>query len=469
MSRRPTIHATADRGRRPAPRRSVAWAWPLLLTLCICAAGCATVKRARAIQNATRFPPGERTVTAAEVGLDTNSVLELTTALQIASVSHPLIAQASQNLVAASVQIREAEAAARPALSAGAGYRRGTANAAGTPASHSSDDSYSAALDLNLLLYDFGKTPARVRQARARRIAAAETLRAVHSDIVFGVRTAYLDLGKSQELLRVAEEALRQYQSHLTQVRAYAEVGRRIRYDVIKAEVDLGNAQLNLINASNAVVSARAGLNRSLGLAEDPPYRLGSIPDETVGGDETQLMAQARTCHPELRALLAQEQAASAALDEAIADLYPALNLQAEYGLAGDRLPLVWNWWGALRSAVSLFSGGQKMARIDASAAQLRAARAAVANREQQIYLDLRQAWNQWDTARQRLTLTDLIVREAQESLDLVAERYRLGQASAVEVTDAQVALTSARADQVKARFDCQAAIAQIKHAIGEQ
>jgi hypothetical protein len=47
--------------------------------------GCATIRRAREAQDAARIPPGERTVTAAEAGLSSNSVLTLDGALDIAS------------------------------------------------------------------------------------------------------------------------------------------------------------------------------------------------------------------------------------------------------------------------------------------------------------------------------------------------------------------------------------------------
>ena len=118
---------------------------------------------------------------------------------------------------------------------------------------------------------------------------------------------------------------------------------------------------------------------------------------------------------------------------------------------------------------MNLFSGHQQTWRIREAVAQLREARTRVTAREQQIYQDLQNALNQLDSAQQRLPLTDLLVKQAQESLDLVSERYKLGAASAVEVTDAQAALTSARGEQVKAKFDYQAAIAQIKHAAGEE
>ena len=435
---------------------------------CTLLAGCATVRRARVAQDASRAPAGERTVRAAEIGLSSNSVLTLDNALRIALSCQASVVQASQALVAASAQFGEARAAYWPASDASAGYQRGTVNSPGTKASSKSSGSYSGSLDLSLLIYDFGKTPAVVRQAYERRLAAEESLRSAQNDTIFGVRSAFYDLCKQQELLQVADDAVRQFQAHLEQARAFADVGRRTRYDVTKAEVDLGNAQLDRINARNAVTAARATLNRSLGLAERPQYAVGQPPADDIAGDADQFMVVARARHPRLRALKAQERAASAAVDAAIADLYPTLGLQGQYAESGSHLPLTWNWSAGLRSVFQVFTGWLQTGKIDEAAAQLRAARAQVADQEQQIYLDLSQALNTLDGARQRQTLTELILRQAKESLDLVNERYKVGQASAVEVTDAEVAVTSARANQVTARFDYLTAVAQIKHAIGD-
>src|SRR4030043_1175839 len=63
---------------------------------------------------------------------------------------------------------------------------------------------------------------------------------------------------------------------------------------------------------------------------------------------------------------------------------------------------------------------------------------------------------------------SDLVAQQAQENVDLVNERYKVGRASAVEVTDAQVALSQAQSDQGTARFDYLAAVAQVQRTIGE-
>jgi TolC family type I secretion outer membrane protein len=431
--------------------------------------GCATVRQAREAQSKAHVPPGERTVTAEEAGLNDNATLMLDRALELALTNHPAMTQARQNVLAAIAGVRQARSAFWPAVGGTVHYRQATANTEVAPMEATFDDSYGGALSLDFLLYDFGKTPAMVRQALAQQVAATEELRATRSTLVREVRVAYLDLCRAIELLQVKEEAERQFKLRLEQVTAFVEVGRRIRYDLTKAEVDLGNARLELINARNTLYAARATLNRRLGLAEETSYQVA--PEDLAPVHEVieELAAIARRQHPGIRALQAKENVASAAVDEAIADLYPSLRLQADYSLSGGGFPLVSNASGALRAAFSLFTGWLKTARIQRAAAQLRAARSQVADREQLIYLDLSLALSQLKTARQRFSLTELVLRQARESVELVASQYRLGKASAVELTDAQVSLYNAQAGHVNARFDCQTATAQIRYALGEE
>ena len=443
----------------------------LVFAIGLIAAGCATVRQARAVQRGDARPVGERTATAAEMGLSAASVLTLDRAIQIAIACHPTVAQAQQALAATTAQVAQAGAAYWPALRAGAGSSRRTANSETARNGNDSSDSYSASLGLNMTLYDFGRTTASVRQAVERCIAAVATVGAARSDIAYGVRTAFYDVCQAQELLLVALESVRQFQLHLEQVRVLAEVGNRIRYDVTKAEVDLGNAQLDLINASNAVANARDTLNRSLGLAEEPGYRVAPDRIPEVAGDVQALMRTARERHPAFLVLRAQERMASAGVDAAIADLYPSLKVSGDvsWSWTGSQLPLVWNWLGSLQGALEFFNGGRKTARIEETVAELRAARSRLAEREQQLYQELVRALRERDAARQRMTLTELIRSEAVASLELILERYTLGKASALEVTDAQVTLARVQADQVKARFQYQVALAQIRHSIGDE
>ncbi|MDI6775240.1 MAG: TolC family protein [Verrucomicrobiota bacterium] len=263
------------------------WIFPgMALAVALAAgAGCATIRHAREVQRGENALPGERTLKAAEIGLNSNSVLSLDEAVRLALAYHPAIAQASQSLAVAESRHREALAAYGPTANASAGYSKGSSNTEEDRSSSATKDSYSASLKADITLCDFGRTPAAARQAREQRLAALAALRSARNDVAFGARAAFLALGKAQELVQVAEEAARQYRSHLDQVKAFAAVGRRIRHDVTKAEVDLGNAELDLVNARSELSNARAALNRSLGLAEEPGCRIAISPASEPGRD----------------------------------------------------------------------------------------------------------------------------------------------------------------------------------------
>lgn len=430
--------------------------------------GCASVRNARQVQRGERPLPGERTVTGASLGISTNTVLTLDAALRLAMTNQPAIAAASQRLAAAAAQTRQARAAWWPSAQASAGYSRGTSNQGGAPESGRTSGSFSGGIQADVTLIDFGRTPAAVRQALASETAAASALRGARNDTAFDVRAAFFNLCKAQELQAVAEEAVRQYKDHLEQVRAYADVGKRTKYDVTKAEVDLGNAELDLITARNALSDARATLNRSLGLAEEPGYRVQPAPAMQFAGTLGEMARLAGTRHPDLQELLARELVASSTVDAAVADLYPSISLDAGYTVSGNRTPLTWNWSAGIHSVLELFTGWRRTAAVDKATAELRVSRSSRASREQLLYSELTSAFNQFEAAGRREELSSLIARQAREGFEIVNERYRLGSASSLELTDAQVTLTSALAEQVRARYDRQAAIARILHATGE-
>ena len=442
--------------------------WLISLFLGATITGCSTVQRARDAQHSDKIPPGERTVTAREMGLNSNTILTVDAAVTLAYTYNPTMVEAGQNLVIASNQLTQAIAGYLPEVDLQASYTRATANSDLQRSTHNSFNAYKAGFSFNQLVYDFGKTPAIIRQAYAFKEAATYELLATENDIAYTVRTSFYEYSKAIELLQVAADTVQQFKIHLEQVQVLVAVGRRIKYDLTKAEVDLGNARLTWITASNNVITTSATLANSLGLAETTTYAISNKPasDIALKFDEQYTIALKK--HPNLIALRAQQKAASANIDATIANLFPSFNLNAGYNWAGAQFPLFWNWFGMGQMLGTLFDGGVKLSAINIAVAQFRSARAQLAAEEQGIYLALSQAFAQLEATRASWILTRLIIQQAQENLQLIKTRYLAGKASSVEVTDAEVSLAQARADAVKSRFDYEIAIAQIQHATGE-
>jgi outer membrane protein len=431
--------------------------------LLLAAAGCADIQAAREAQKPASAGPGERTFTAAEIGLGPGSTLTFEQGLKLSLTYNPNTALARRAVDAARARLVQANAGSLPTLSASASY-----SVKGSKSSTTVDDSFSVGAGADLLLFDFGRMDALQRGAAEQLLAAVLDLRNAEIETAFAFEQAFNNVLKQIELVRVAEENVRQFQKRLEQVRGFVEVGTRVKYDLTKAQVDLGNAQLTLVTTRTALVVQQAILGNTLGLAEVPAYTL-EIPVSAapeVPAAET-LMSEARRQHPRFLAQDARERAASHAVDAAVAALFPELSLQGSVTATGALTPV--DWFGSVGPVLNwlVFGGWAQTGQLNESVAALQSARATRALTEQGIFLDIQQALAAIADARQRLEILDLTVRQATENLDLVQARYAIGKASSVELTDAQVALARAQGDQVQAKYESRTAAAQLRRAVG--
>lgn len=428
----------------------IRFTWALGAVLLV--AGCSAVKEARQVQKAEALLPGERTVKASEIGLAQDAILSLKQATAIALKYNPAVVQSEERLASAQSQLAGKKGNYYPQVSASVGTAR-------SASASSNSSSYSTGLSLSQYIYDFDKTDSQVRIYFYDALAAEYDLTQARKNIIYSVNETYYNVLRQISAVRLAEETVRQNEKYLEQAQAFFEVGTKIKYDITKAEVNLGNAQLSLINASNALFVNRQIFNNVLGLAENPEYILEESPiniaDAEAGLALTeQLFLAAQANNPEIKAQESRVKSASAGVDNAIASLWPSLSLSGSYGFSGSDFPL--SWARTISSALSmdLFKGGQKMESIKIATANLKSARASLSSLEQRIFLDITRAKTQMLDASQKLEVNKKILQQAEENLNFIEQRYRTGKASAIELTDAQVSLTKARENIIQSRFD---------------
>jgi len=91
----------------------------------------------------------------------------------------------------------------------------------------------------------------------------------VSQEYLFQVVSGYYNVLKSQRMVEINEEFLKQTKEHLDVARVRLEVGEVIKTDVLRAEVDYATAQRNLIQASNDLDLALESLARYLHLPKE--------------------------------------------------------------------------------------------------------------------------------------------------------------------------------------------------------
>jgi outer membrane protein TolC len=104
---------------------------------------------------------------------------------------------------------------------------------------------------------------------------------------------------------------------------------------------------------------------------------------------------------------------------------------------------------------------------VEQASARLEQSRVLQEALRQRLALDIREAQVAIRDAQERRRVTSLSVEQARQALAVEQERYRVGTGSSTEVIDAQVALTQAGANAVRAEYDHRVALAQLSYAQG--
>ncbi|MFA0750154.1 MAG: hypothetical protein SLRJCFUN_000557 [Candidatus Fervidibacter sp.] len=327
-------------------------------------------------------------------------------------------------------------------------------------------------LELRQSIYDGGRFTANIRSARYLLDASDASLQATRAQLILQVTEAYADVLAAQAFEEVARQSVERVQAVLKTAKARLEAGVAPRFDVLRAEAELAAAQEQLLTAQNALALAKAALNQLLGRPTDAPLELTPLPEPLAPSVETlraeMFLTQALAHRPELLAAEAQVQAAQERVNFAKADKNPLLFLSSNYqrqtatGFSRD-----YSWSVNLIVQFPLFDSGRRESVVQEQEALLQQALAQREQLRRQIALEVEQAVRNYQVALQRLNTARAALASAEEAFRLARVRYEAGVGTQVEVLDAQVALTRARANEIQALYDAHKAFARLVYATG--
>ena len=163
------------------------------------------------------------------------------------------------------------------------------------PARNQIYSSYSGGVQVNQLLYDFGRTSNRVAANGEFEDAAVADYHANRDLVVMNTELAFFNELEAERVFKVNEEAVAQAAKHLQQAKAFYSVGTRPKLDVTKGEVDLSNANVALITARNQLRVARVQLENAMGVHPSNEYKVSdsfSLPPTAMTLDSVETIAK---------------------------------------------------------------------------------------------------------------------------------------------------------------------------------
>ena len=426
-----------------------------------CVAGCDTMYRAHLAQEeVSPMSADEAGDMPSQVDFVDLTGFTLPQYVQYALDNRPDVISAGLAVSNACLKLISVSAGEYPIFNLSGGYSQSTHNSGPHFSWRQSGDA-NAAFRMELLLYDFGRLDAQEQEALENAVAAQRDFADMQLAVFEDVTKAYFTLLRNDALLAVACTNEQQYAEHLKQAQTLFDAGEVKNLDVLKARLDLSDAHLRTITASNDVVTASAEFIRSLGLKADRADRLDVLPAriDCLGKPKRELpetdmnaidaLQFARTNAPSLMVLRAKLRAASARVDYAVADLLPSLSLDVGF----KYVDTAWNFSWGVNAIQSLFEGFRKTSAVDSAVVELISDRESVLLAEQKLSCSLSLAIATRDTARQALENARVQVKQARENLDNVIAQYRVGEASRIDFTDAASAYSGAEGARIKAFY----------------
>lgn len=399
--------------------------------------------------------------------------LTLDEAIRVAKANNKSIAIARARLEKSRALVQEAKAAGNFQLQATADVRLNRPIVKFGDATIFPGTTKEASASLSKVIDAFGQVRLGVSIADLQRAAQELDLSRAEQQLALDVKEAYYNVLRAQAQRDVAEAAVRAAEEHLRVARAQFNAGTAPQFDVTRAEVQVANDNQNLISAANAVSLAKSFLNNTLGLDVNTPIELSPVPSSAERkAAETDISANIRKSHesrPEVLQSRILVKLSQQSVELSKRGSWPVLAASAQYGLnlnpgalSGKESVVA-----MLALKVPIWDGGLTRAQVQAARSDLSAAESQLEQVMLGVALEVRSAALSVTEAADRVSTAAENVRLAEEAVRLAGVRYEAGISTAVEVTDADVALKQARSNAVNATYDYLSALARLERAVG--
>ena len=330
---------------------------------------------------------------------------------------------------------------------------------------------FSSRFSGNWNLFDSFANVKSVARAKDLQQAAGHQLERADQDTIFRVVQAYLGLLLAQKEQDVAEQSVKTAQSILDRSRARYESGVVVQSDLLSAQVRLASRQEELIRSRNNVAFAVAQLDTAIGVPADTEFQLsqtlsqGALPQAAL----TDLEKRALASRPDLKQIEAQQMAQEKSVSIAKSSFGPRLNAFGGWETDSATLSQVQgnNWVAGLELQVDLFQGGAKKAQLTREKALQERITAAHQAAGDQVRLEVRRAYYDFDSARQQVAVAQAAVGQAEESMRINQNRYDAGITTITDLLTIEEAMRRAQTDYWEAVYRQRTSYANLELATG--
>lgn len=336
-------------------------------------------------------------------------------------------------------------------------------------------DEYGYGVTAEQPLYQGRAIVTSIKQAGLALEQADAVIEQTINTLVYQTHERYYGLLRARKLEEEARQAVRRLQSHLTDARAFYEVGLIPKNDLLQSEVEMAQGEQDLVDAENASELGRARLNLLMEEPIDAPLKVrDTVTAEIVEMDWDRVIDQARTNRAEIDQA---EQGVEIAANNIIlrkAPYLPTVTLSAGYNRLGDepggapypgmsreiktvKAVASWKLWTWLKDKNEVAVARKELVR----------AKKAVNRTINDVTIDARNSYLSLEQSAKRIKVAEKAIEHARENYRINEAQYQAQLATSTDVLDAQTLLTQAMTNYYEALYDYRLALAAVDQARG--
>jgi outer membrane protein len=339
-----------------------------------------------------------------------------------------------------------------------------------------SRNAYSAGVTVNQNILDGGYWWNNIRMNKIQNEAGKQELIYTENQVIKTVSQYFYNVLKNKKLLEVYSLAVTRSQDQLDRTQSMFEIGSVAQVDVYRAQVNLGQDQIQYYQQKNTVDQSDQLLNLAMGRDPLTPIEV----DTTVAFNPKNvtlddLLEESVKNQPALRSQELQVRSKEFSVALAKSAFWPSVGARLSYSRDNEifekiytDLNLNWSYSIGIGLSWNLFNGFSDQVNLQKTKIDLKNSRLNLADYKRSLRSDIRNLYNSYNAFLEIVKIDQKSLEAAREEYRLANERYRLGSGTSLELREAQVNLTEAEQVLVAAEYNAIITYIELYEAIGK-
>jgi len=335
-------------------------------------------------------------------------------------------------------------------------------------------DNVTVALNLNQLIYDFGRTAKNIEVQQGSKTINELTLENIKQQISLAVAGNYYSIAFLRQAIKIKDEEIAALDEHLNFVNKKAETGSATQFEILSTKVRISTIENQRADLESALAIQVSQLNSFLGNPQNYNLLLKNNlfePKEIESFESLSSIAFANRV--DLKIAEEKRKTSESKLAFVKTQLYPTLNFFAAGGWKNGYIPELntpkANYAVGASLKVPIFDSGRTKYNKVAASNEIEVNDQEIELTRRNITNDIVENTSNIEAALKKLQQSEMQLKQAQQAYQLAETSYQAGTITNLDLLDSYTALSDTKLTLFKAKIDYTVNYLKLRVELGEK